>query len=247
VDVVERLHDVRRGQVPLEQFAVGELLRVEFRDGAVARGEVVAGVDDYLGDEGTTLEELRADLGLPFADFNTTLASLAPEYAATSHQAAHEQALRQHLALYHRSLCDQLRWARIADFDARRPQPDWPELRSFDWVTVPEAWGTTIEDVSRADLTALVADAIGARLGRAPPVSGPGLSALDRVAAANRTLVTRAGPKVARLTRAWANAHRATVTSSLLSDDPGAEIAASFDANGVLDFRDLSDDDIPLA
>ncbi len=52
VDVVERLHDVRSGQVPLEDFAIGEFLRFEFRDGAVTRGKVVAGVDDRLVDEG---------------------------------------------------------------------------------------------------------------------------------------------------------------------------------------------------
>ena len=192
-----------------------------------------------------TGEELRVSVGVEFADFNTTLASLAPEYAPVSHQAAHEQALRQHLALCRRSLCDQLRWARILDFDARRPQADWPDLRSFDWVTVPQAWGITVDEATRADLTDLVADALEARLGYAPPVSGPVLSALDTVAAANKARVTRAGPDVARLARAWANSHRVTLTSALSSDDPGAEIATLFDANGVLDFRDLSDDDIP--
>ena len=138
-----------------------------------------------------------------------------------------------------------MRWARIPDFDARRPQADWPDLRSFDWVTVPEAWGTTVDEATRADLTDLVADALEARLGYAPPVSGPALFALDTVAAANKARVTRAGPDVARLARAWANSHRVTLTSALSSDDPGAEIATLFDANGVLDFRDLSDDDIP--
>ena len=192
-----------------------------------------------------TGEELRVSVGVEFADFNTTLASLTPEYAPVSHQAAHEQALRQHLALCHRSLCDQLRWARMPDFDARRPQADWPDLRSFDWVTVPEAWGITVDEATRSDLTAFVANAVEARLGYAPPVSGPALSALDTVAAANKARVTRAGPDVARLARAWANSHRVTLTSTLSSDDPGAEIATLFDANGVLDFRDLSDDDIP--
>jgi hypothetical protein len=52
VDVVERLHDVRLGQMPLEQFAIGELPSFEFLDGAVARGPVVPGVDDRLADEG---------------------------------------------------------------------------------------------------------------------------------------------------------------------------------------------------
>lgn len=192
-----------------------------------------------------TSEELRVSVGVKFADFNSTLATLTPQYAPVSHQAAHEQALRQHLALCHRSLCDQLRWARIPDFDARRPQADWPDLRSFDWVTVPEAWGITVDEATRAELTDLVADAVVARLGYAPPVGGPVLPALDTVAAANKARVTRAGPDLARLARAWANSHRVTLTSVLSSDDPGAEIAALFDANGVLDFRDLSDDDIP--
>jgi hypothetical protein len=192
-----------------------------------------------------TDEELRSSVGVGFADFNITLASLSPEYAPVSHQAAHEQALRQHLALNHRNLCDQLRWARILDFDARRPQADWPDLRSFDWVTVPQAWGTAVDEATRADLTDLVVKAVEARLGYPPPVSGPALPALDTVAAANKARVTRAGADVARLARAWANSHRVTLTSALSSDDPGAEIVTLFDGNGVLDFRDLSDDDIP--
>ena len=192
-----------------------------------------------------TGEELRVSVGVEFADFNATLADLTPEYAPVSHQAAHEQALRQHLALCHRRLCEQLRWARIPDFDARRPQADWPDLRSFGWVNVPEAWGTTVDEATRADLTDLVGDAVEARLGYAPPVSGPVLSALDTVAAANKARVTRVAPNVARLARAWANSHRVTLTNALSSHDPGAEIATLFDANGVLDFRDLFDDDIP--
>lgn len=192
-----------------------------------------------------TVEELRASIGVRFADLNMTLASLTPEYSPVSHQAAHEQALRQHLALNHRKLCDQLRWARIPDFDARRPQADWPGLRSFDWVTVPEAWGTAVDEATRADLIGLVGDAAEARLGYALPASGPTLSALDTVAAANKARVTRAGTNVARLARAWADSNRVTLTNALSSDDPGAEIASLFDTNGVLDFRDLSDDEIP--
>ena len=141
-----------------------------------------------------TGEELRVSVGVGFADFNTTLASLTPEYVPVSHQVEHEQALRQHLAVSRRNLYDQLRWARISDFDARRPQPDWPDLRSFDWVAVPQAWGITVDEATRADLSALVAGALEARLGYPPPVSGPALSALDTLAAANRARVTRPAP-----------------------------------------------------
>jgi hypothetical protein len=49
VDVVERLHDVRPGQVPLEYLAVGELPRFEFRDG-VAEHDVQSGVDRQAGE-----------------------------------------------------------------------------------------------------------------------------------------------------------------------------------------------------
>jgi hypothetical protein len=68
----------------------------------------------------TTVEDLRTLLAIGFADLSATLTGLNPAYAPISHQAAHEQALRQHLALHHRNLCDQLRWARLPDFDAGR-------------------------------------------------------------------------------------------------------------------------------
>lgn len=192
-----------------------------------------------------SLEELRVAVGLDFSELNTTLATLSPAYAPISHQAAHEQALRHHLNLFRKPLCDRLRWARIADFDARTAQPDWPQVRSFDWVTIPEEWGTTVDEATRADLTDLVDIALEARLGEAPPTGGPALPSLDTLAASNKALVTRAGPSVARLVRAWTTSHRVALTPALSSDDPGVEIATVFDTNGVLDFRDLTDEDIP--
>jgi hypothetical protein len=193
----------------------------------------------------TTVDELRENCGVEFAEFNGTLASLTPIYEPVSHMAAHEQALRQYLALNHRTLSDQLRWTRLSEFDARHPQPDWPELRSFNWSTIPEAWGTSVDVVTRSALTDLVAEQLENRVGFAPPVEGRALPSLDTVAAANKARVTRAGPALARLARAWATSHKVTLSGVLTADDPGTEIATLFDDNGVLDFRELSDDDIP--
>ncbi|MGC1237554.1 MAG: DUF3883 domain-containing protein [Acidimicrobiales bacterium] len=193
-----------------------------------------------------TGDELRESVGVEFAEFNRTLANLAPEYGPVSHLAAHEQALRQHLALSHRSLCDQVRWARLSEFDARRPQPDWPELRSFDWITIPEAWGTSVDEVTRSVLTDLVAQEVESRLGFVPSAEGRTLPALDTVSAANKARITRSGPALARLARAWASSNRVTLADALTAHDPGTEIAALFDDNGILDFRELSDEDIPV-
>lgn len=193
----------------------------------------------------TSLEELRVAVGVAFAELNTTLFAMGSPYAPISHQAEHEQALRQHLNLFRRQLCDRLRWARLAEFDARHPQMGWPELRSFDWVTVPELWGTTVEEATRGDLNDLVDTAFEIRLGVPPPTGGPVLAALETLAASNKALVNRAGPSVARIARAWSTAHRVPLIPALWSDNPGDEIAAVFDANGVLDFRELTDEDIP--
>ncbi|GAA1937168.1 sacsin N-terminal ATP-binding-like domain-containing protein [Amycolatopsis minnesotensis] len=194
----------------------------------------------------TSIDELRMSVAIEFSAFNTTLAGLSPAYTPISYQAAHEQALRQHLALCHQELCDQLRWVRLADFDGFRPQPDWPSLRSFTWVTVPETWGTTVDKPTRAVLAALVAGAAEARLGQRPPTSGPTLPALSTVAAGNKVLVTRCAPGIARLARAWASSHRATLVGALSSSDPGTEMLTLFDNNGVLDFRRLNENDLPV-
>jgi hypothetical protein len=192
-----------------------------------------------------SVEELRVELNVDFAKFNLTLESLAPAYSPFSHLAEHEQALRQHVNLFRKSLSDRLRWARLAEFDAGKAQPDWPELRAFDWVTIPEEWGTTIDNATRDHLIELVDAALQVRLGAPAPTDGPSLSALDTLGAANTARVARAAPGIARLTRAWTTAHRVTLDEALWSDDPGTEITDLFDANGVLDFRDLTDDDIP--
>jgi hypothetical protein len=193
----------------------------------------------------TSLGELRAALGLDFASFNQALRALAPEYAPISHQAEHEQALRGYLSLFRATLIDQLRWSRLADFDGGRPQPDWPELRTFSWVTIPAEWGETIGKTSRPLIEELISSAFASRLGTAAPVTGPTLLPLDTVQPANRARVARAAPGVARLARAWAAAHRVTLPTVLGADDPATELAALFDSNGLLDFRELGIDDVP--
>ena len=193
----------------------------------------------------TSLGELRAALALDFASFNQVLFTLAPEYAPISHQSEHEQALRGYLSLFRTTLIDQLRWSRLADFDGRRPQPDWPELRTFSWVTVPAEWGETVEKTSRPLLEELIGNAFARRLGTAAPITGPALSPIDTVQQANRSRVARAAPGLARLARAWATAHRATLPPALAGGDPATELAALFDANGLLDFRELGAGDIP--
>ncbi|XVV00846.1 sacsin N-terminal ATP-binding-like domain-containing protein [Actinosynnema sp. CA-248983] len=254
--VLGRLHPV------LVHFAGGEAADAAV-DNARASGEMaelstslrplaptlpVAVAVDTLVDmarTASTTEEIRVGVGIGFAEFNTTLAGLGRHYAPLSRQEAHEQALRQHLAVNRQRLIDRLRWARLAHFDDRRPQPDWPDLRTFDWVAVPADWGTTVYEVTRAELTGLVDDAAQALLGRALPDLGPALPALGTVTAANKALVTRIGPDIARLARAWATAHRSPLVEQLTSDDTGTAITALLDRNGALDFRRLDQDDIP--
>jgi hypothetical protein len=65
------------------------------------------------------------------------------------------------------------------------------------------------------------------------------------VESANRSRVVRAAPGLARLARAWASAHHVPLPPTLGADDPATELAALFDNNGLLDFRELAADDIP--
>ena len=192
----------------------------------------------------SSLQELRDAFTLGFAQFNETLTTLSPEYSPFSRQPEHEQALRGYLNLGRADLIDRLRWCRLDVFDSRRLQPDWPELKSFSWVAVPAEWGQTIEEASTPLLDELVSDALASRLGIVPPDTGPALPPLDVVASANRSRVARTASGLARLARAWTDAHKAGLPPIFASENPTVELADLFAKNGLLDFRELTDDDI---
>ncbi len=88
-----------------------------------------------------SLDELRRTCGIPFADFNRTLAALTG-YEPISRASEHADALQRFLSLRRGALLLSLRRARLSRFDAREPQPDWPALRGRAFAGFDVIWQT---------------------------------------------------------------------------------------------------------
>ncbi|NDZ65391.1 sacsin N-terminal ATP-binding-like domain-containing protein [Streptomyces cyaneofuscatus] len=181
-------------------------------------------------------DELRRDLGIGFADLNDTLRAMSPPVEPVSHADEHEEALRTYLDLRKKDLVNRLRWAVLEDFDAGSPMPDWPSIRTLDWITAPEAWEYTLDTADTGILEALVEEQLALRLGRPLPRSGERLSALDQVRGANHRTITGLAADLAILVRAAEHPLPAALTGA----EPAEEVTARLDAAGALDFRPLS-------
>ncbi|MFJ1792474.1 sacsin N-terminal ATP-binding-like domain-containing protein [Kitasatospora griseola] len=186
------------------------------------------------------VDELRAALGIGFAEFNVTLAALAPQYGPTSRAEEHEEAVRRHVDLHRTRLVDRLRWARLACFDRRESIPGWPGLRSLSWLTAPGSWALTVEQADAARLRAHVEAALAAELGHPAPDSGDRLPALELVRARNAALARRSAAAIATLIKAA----RRPLPPPLAAADPAPEFQALLDDAGALDFRQLDEADL---
>lgn len=185
------------------------------------------------------IDGLRALAEVDFAGLNRTLAGLAPQYRPISHAEAHDEAVRRHVDLGRGALVDRLRWARLADFDARRPIADWPAIRSLKWITAPEEWALTVDTADDGLLRALVEQALTARLGAPAPAKGERLAATDRLRSHNHAAIARTAPDLVALVKA---AKRPLPVA--LAKAAAEEITALLDEVGALDFRELSADDV---
>ncbi|KDN86993.1 DUF3883 domain-containing protein [Kitasatospora cheerisanensis] len=186
------------------------------------------------------VDELRAALGIGFAEFNRTLAALAPQYRPTSRAEEHEEAVRSHVDLHRTGLVDRLRRAHLAAFDRREPIPGWADLRSLAWLTAPEEWALTVDQVDAAALRAHVEAELTARLGRPAPGSGERLPALEALRTRNGALARRLAAPIATLLKAAGK----PLPPALAAADPAADVLALLDGAGALDFRQLDETDL---
>ncbi|MBT2429057.1 DUF3883 domain-containing protein [Streptomyces sp. ISL-112] len=187
-------------------------------------------------------DELRRDLGIGFAELNDTLRAMSPPQEPVSHADEHEEALRTYLDLHKKDLVNRLRWAVLEDFDARRPMPDWPSVRTLDWIHAPEAWEYTMDTADAGILEALVEERLALCLGRPAPLprSGERLPVPDHVRGANHRTITGLASELAVLVRAAGHPLPAALTGA----EPADEVAARLEAAGALDFRPLSPTDV---
>ncbi|MEU6210847.1 hypothetical protein ABZ891_13130 [Streptomyces sp. NPDC047023] len=198
-------------------------------------GELIAAARDARD-----IDELRGKAGVDFAEFNRTLAALAPRYSPISHAEAHDEAVHEFVDLHRVVLVDRLRWARLADFDAGHPIADWSATRSLTWITAPEEWALTVETADAGLLQPHVEQALTARLGVPAPSKGERLSATDLLRSRNRSLVAGSVGDLVALV----NAAKRPLPPKLAGASPAVDITSLLDQAGALDFRELTADDV---
>ncbi|MFI8931689.1 sacsin N-terminal ATP-binding-like domain-containing protein [Streptomyces sp. NPDC053474] len=185
------------------------------------------------------LDELRLLLDIDFAAFNETLGAL-PRLGRISHAEAHEEAVRGHLDLHRKALVNRLRRAAQGAFDAREPLPDWPVLRTLDWITAPESWEYTVDTADTPLIAAHVEAQLTLRLGAPAPREGAHLPPVDQVRSGNRRAVAEAVADLVALVRAA----RHPLPAPLAGANPAEAVTDRLDAAGALDFRLLEPDDV---
>ncbi|WP_370018421.1 sacsin N-terminal ATP-binding-like domain-containing protein [Planotetraspora sp. GP83] len=183
-----------------------------------------------------TVDELREVLEIDFAEFNRTLLELAPRYQPISRADVHEDAMRRRVGQRRTAIIDRLRRAFLSKFDSRDPINGWTELRSLQWITVPDSWALTVDNVTNEYLDAHIGSALAARLGIvSEPEQRVELPDLDRVRIDNLTLVQATIPELRTLIRA---------AGRFLPAALEGDVADLLDQCGVLDFRPLGKDDV---
>ncbi len=184
-----------------------------------------------------SLDELRRTCGIPFADFNRTLADLTG-YEPISRLAEHADALQRFLSLRRGAFLLSLRRARLSRFDDGDPQPDWPALRRLEDISLPDDWNLEVDEADAALLERHVTAALQAKLGTALPATGERLLRLDTIQASNRSLIARVVPELVVLVRASGRA----LPRALAQPDPAEAVQRALDVAGALDFRPLDPD-----
>ncbi|MFD6115145.1 sacsin N-terminal ATP-binding-like domain-containing protein [Streptomyces yangpuensis] len=220
--------DIREFQARLEEYAAELPVPVSV---FLGRARAARGTD-----------ELRRDLGIGFAELNDTLRAMSPPLEPVSHADEHEEALRAYLDLRKKELVNRLRWAVLEDFDAHRPMPDWPSVRTLDWITAPEAWAYSVDTAGTEIVEAHVEEQLALRVGRPEPLprSGERLPDPGQVSSANLRTITGVAADLAVLVRAAGR----PLPEALSGADPAEDVTARLAAAGALDFRPLSPTDV---
>ncbi|MFH8691195.1 sacsin N-terminal ATP-binding-like domain-containing protein [Streptomyces anulatus] len=186
------------------------------------------------------IDDLREALGVGFAEFNATLAGLAPPHTVISHAAAHREAIQKYHQLHRGALLDRLRRARLARFDAREAQPDWRQLRTLEGIEPPEEWNTTLETATPQQVRARVEEALAEQLGSPLPAEGADIPAYTTLLPRNRAAIRTVVPDLVALIRAC----RRPLPAALNHSDPADAVTELLDQAGALDFRLIGPEDI---
>ncbi|TDC57279.1 DUF3883 domain-containing protein [Micromonospora sp. KC207] len=239
---------------PLLVHCLGEAVAGECLDEPANRPEDLAEILDRYRDrvplsteeimeaarQARSLDEFRIACRLDFAAFNVTLSNLGSGYEPISRAEAHQEALQTFLLTNKTQLIDKLRWARLSEFDSRRPQPDWRELCDLSAIAPPEEWTYDVDVASTDMLDAIVTTELEKRLGCPLPASGESLPVLERLHELQRAVIKATTQSLIVLIRASGR----PLPRALAATEPVDAVQRTLDEAGALDFRPLTADDI---
>jgi hypothetical protein len=191
------------------------------------------------------LATLQRQLEIPLREFNATLSTLGARYPAVDYSQQHAEDFSDHLRRHRDRLLDRLRWARLGNFTAYIPQPDWPHLRRIESIAPAPEWGMTVDTLSSVLMDEQVEGELTRLLGTVAPTSGPALPRLSDCARANAELINGAASTLVKIVRAWLVRRGSPIDSPWADEDTaGRTLLTALDAAGALDFSELSHPDV---
>lgn len=181
------------------------------------------------------MNQLRRDLGIGFAEFNASLASLGGRWRPISFEEGLKRSFQDRVRERRVDLECRIRDARMLDFDEGRSLAAYVTDTALDWLTMPASWVETHDEASEAELDATIDQQLSERLG---VVQTSGQPAVEDVRQQNRATLIAELERVRRVVRAWLSkpGRKAMPEWNLPSDQIVRKVVAS----GALDFRPIS-------
>ena len=195
--------------------------------------------------DSASIDELRRALSIDLESFNHTLRTLGSSYASIDYEPEHAEKFREYVYAHRKALQNRLRWSRLTDFSAYRPQPDWSRLRDLSFLSPDQVWNTTRDELDDEVIVDRIESQLHEALGLPAITHGPDMLEMGESSRRNTELLLRHGPQMVAILRAWATRHGATIDSIWLDPDTAVErLRGALDDAGALDFRALAESDL---
>jgi len=187
-----------------------------------------------------SLNQLRRELGIGFAEFNASLSALGGRWRPISFAETLKRSFQDRVRERRVELERRIRDAHMADFDANRSLAAYVAETGLDWLAMPVSWVTTYDEVGETELDGAIDEQLSARLGT---FSDSGQPPVEDVRQENRAALIAALERFRRIVRAWlSKPGRAAMPDWNLASD---QIVRKVVASGALDFRPIAGARLP--
>jgi hypothetical protein len=187
-----------------------------------------------------SMNELRRELGIDFTAFNASLTALGGRWRPISFADALKRAFQDRVRERRVELEGRIRDARLEDFDAERSLAAYVSDASLDWLTVPQEWAATRDEVGEQELDLAIDGQLAGRFGTVSPSREP---PVEDVRQANRSTLISALERIRRIVRAWIGKQGRILPPEW--DLPSDQIVRKVVASGALDFRPVAEARLP--